>query len=63
MVIIYTKCSINPEAQCSIHKGSPIIPISSRINPIPRTATYLFKIHSNIVLPSTPRPFCCKGLV
>ena len=25
----------NPEVQCRIHKGSPIIPILSRINPIP----------------------------
>ena len=46
----------NPEVQCRIHKGSPIIPILSRINPISRIDTYLFKVHSNIVLPSTPRP-------
>ena len=26
----------NPEVQCRIHKGSPIIPILSRINPITR---------------------------
>ena len=25
--------------------------------PIPCIDTYLFKVHSNIVLPSTPRPF------
>ena len=47
---------MNPEVQCRIHKGSPIIPILSRINPIPRIDTYLFKVHFNIVLPSTPRP-------
>ena len=35
-----------------IHKGSPIIPILSLINPIPRFDTYLFEFHSNIVLPS-----------
>ena len=46
----------DPEVQCSIHKGSPIIPILSWINPITRIDTYLFKVHSNIVLPSTPRP-------
>ena len=34
------------------HKGSKIIPILSRINPIPRINTYFFMIHSNIVLPS-----------
>ena len=37
------------------HKGSPEIPILSQINPITRIDTYLFKVHSNIVLPS-PRP-------
>ena len=59
----------NPEVQCRIHKGSPIITILSRINPIPRIDTNLFKVHSNIVLPSTPRPpqrslscrFTCKN--
>ena len=30
------------------------IPILSRMNPIARIDTYFFKIHSNIVLPSTP---------
>ena len=45
----------NPEVQCRIHKDSPIIPILSRINPIPRIDTHLFKVHSNIVLQSTPR--------
>jgi len=48
----------NPEVQCRIHKGSPIIPILSRINTIPRIDTYLFKVHSNIVLP----PTVCLGL-
>ena len=33
-----------------------IIPILSQINPIPRIDTYIFKIYSNIVFPSTPRP-------
>ena len=31
-----------PEVQCRIHKGSPIIPILSRINPITRIDSYLF---------------------
>ena len=31
-------------------KGSRIIPILSRINPIARIDTYFFKIHSNIVI-------------
>ena len=33
---------------------TPILSILSRTNPIPRIDTYFFKIHSNIVLPSTP---------
>ena len=35
-------------------------PNLSRINPIHRIDTYLFKVHSNIVLPATPKP--PKGL-
>ena len=31
-------------------QGLLIIPILSRINPIPRIYTYLFKMHSNIAL-------------
>ena len=45
----------DPEVQCRIHKGSPIIPTLSQINPIPHIITYFFKVQSNIVLPSTPR--------
>ena len=37
-------------------QGLSIIHILSRINPIPRIDTYLFKVHSNIVLSSRPRP-------
>ena len=37
------------EGSMRIHKGSPVIPILNRINPIPRTDTNFFKIHSNIV--------------
>ena len=48
---------MDPEVQYCIHKDTPIIPILRRINPIPRIDTYFFKIHSNIVLPSTPWPF------
>ena len=46
---------MKPEVQCRNHKGSPVIPILNRTNPIPRIDTYFFEIHSNIVLPSTPR--------
>jgi hypothetical protein len=43
----------DPEAECRIYKGSPIIPNLSPMNLIPRIDTnwYLFKIHSNIALP------------
>jgi hypothetical protein len=34
----------NPEVQCRTHKVSPIVPILSRINHIPRIDTYFFKI-------------------
>ena len=47
---------MEPDVQCSIQKGSPIIPILILINPIPRFDTYLFKIHSDIFLSSAPRP-------
>ena len=43
--------SRNLEVQCRIHKGSPIIPILRRINPVPHIVDYLLKMHSNIVLP------------
>ena len=46
----------NPEVQCRIHKGSSIIPILNRINSITRIDTFLFKVHSNTCVPSTPRP-------
>ena len=45
----------NSEVQYRIHKSVPIIPIISRINTIPRTENYFFKIHPNIVLPTPPR--------
>ena len=38
------------------HSQGLIIPILSRINPIPRVDTYFLKVQSNIVLPSTPSP-------
>ena len=40
----------NLEVQCRIHKGSPMILILSRINPIPRIDNYFFKIHSHLSL-------------
>ena len=45
---------MKPEVQYRIHKDSPIIPNLSRINPIRRMNTYLFKMHSNIVFLGLP---------
>ena len=41
---------MEPRGSCRIHKGSPIIPILGRINPISRIDTYFFKFPSNIVV-------------
>ena len=46
---------MDPKIQCYIHKGSPIIPTLSRTKQIASIHNYLFKIHSNFVLPTTPR--------
>ena len=37
-------------------QGSQVVPMLSRIKPVPRTDTYFLKIYSNIVHPSTPSP-------
>ena len=34
---------MNPEVKCHIHKGSPIVSILSRIDPIPRIDTYFLR--------------------
>ena len=47
---------MEPGSNMLLYKGSPIIQILSRINPISHTDTYFFKVRSNIVHPSTPRP-------
>ena len=47
---------MKPEGSMPHSQGFSIIPILSRLNPIPRIDTYLFKVHSNIVLPKGPFP-------
>ena len=47
----------SPVIQCNIHKGSPIIPILNRNNPVSHTDTHFFNIHSNIDIPSRPSHF------
>ena len=40
---------MEPEGSMPHSQGSPIISILSWINPITRTDTYLFKVHSDII--------------
>ena len=51
---------MEPDGSMPHSQGLSSNPYPSRINPIPRIDTYLFKVQSNIALPSTPRP--PKGL-
>ena len=55
----------DPEVQCCVHKGSPIFPILSSINPIACINTCFINIHSNIVINlglGLPRSFFPVGL-
>ena len=47
---------MEPGSSMPHYKDSPVIPILSQIDQISHIDTNLFKIHSNIDLPSTPRP-------
>ena len=47
---------MEPRGSMLHSQGLPSNPYPSRINPIPHIDTYFFKIQSNIILPSTPRP-------
>ena len=55
IIIIITPWLVEPGGSMPHSQGCPIIPILSRMYPVPRIDTYFFKIHFNILLPSTPR--------
>jgi hypothetical protein len=45
----------NLKVRFHVYKRPPPIPILSHTNPVQTLTPYLFKIHSNITLPSVPR--------
>ena len=51
---------MDPAGSTHTHNGSPVIPIMSQINPIPRIDTY--SIRSNLILSSRLRLDLPKGL-
>jgi hypothetical protein len=50
----------NPKAHYRVNNSPSLVPVLSHTTPVRPFASYLYKIHFNIILPSTPRSSKCS---